>query len=166
MWPRKDKGKEGQRPSSIGPLKHRKSVALHSALCARLGGRSTPLQKGKAKRKEDRTNYPSPPRSSTSSVSHAIHSSILTVCAPSSSVPSAVVLPTPDNSKKRTNRLSHLGLANNTRTPPGFFPSHASLSADRSLSLGQYRRTCERVILAGPRKNQHLSFARFLIRLR
>jgi len=41
----REKGKEGQRPSSIGPLKQKKSVALHVALCAGLGGRSTPLQK-------------------------------------------------------------------------------------------------------------------------
>jgi len=37
----------------------------------------------------------------------------------------------------RTNCLSHLGLANSTRTPPGFFPSHASALADISFSLGQ-----------------------------
>jgi len=109
--------RRSQRPSSIVPLRQRKSVTLHGALCARLGGRSTPLQNRNEKKRKRRTIWPSPPRSSTSSVSQAIHSSILAACAPSSSVPSAIVLPTPDNSKKRTNRLSHLGLANNTRTP-------------------------------------------------
>jgi len=54
MWPRKDKGEEeGQRPSSIGPLKQMKSVALHGALSARLGGRSTPLTKIEMTRKEE-----------------------------------------------------------------------------------------------------------------
>jgi len=43
----RQKRKEGQRPSSIGPLKQKKSVTLHGALCARLGGRSTPLQNKK-----------------------------------------------------------------------------------------------------------------------
>jgi len=47
----REKEKEGQRPSSIGPLKHRRSVTLHSALCARLGGRSTPLQSRDEKKK-------------------------------------------------------------------------------------------------------------------
>jgi len=46
--------RKSQRPSSIGPLKQRKSVALHGALCARLGGRSTPLQ-NRNERKRKRT---------------------------------------------------------------------------------------------------------------
>ena len=71
--------------------------------------------------------------------------------------PSFIVLPTPDNSRKQTNCLSHLGLANNIRTPPGFFPSHASSLAATSLGFLQCKRTCGRVILAAPLQNQHLS---------
>jgi hypothetical protein len=51
-----------------------------------------------------------------------------------SSVPSAVVLPTPDSSRYLTKRLSYLGLANNTLTPPGSFPSLWPTSASRSDS--------------------------------
>jgi hypothetical protein len=60
-------------------------------------------------------SQPSPRRATLSVASHATHSSILAARAPSSSVQSAITLPTPDNSRNFTNRLSHLGLANNTR---------------------------------------------------
>jgi hypothetical protein len=45
---------------------------------------------------------------------------------------------------------SHLGLASKTRTSPGFFPSHASVLAVRSLTFEQWSRTCDRVIRAEP----------------
>jgi len=47
--------RKSERPSSIGPFKQMKSVALHSALCARLGGRSTPLQDRNEKKEKRRT---------------------------------------------------------------------------------------------------------------
>jgi hypothetical protein len=56
----------------------------------------------------------------------------------------------PDSSKNLTNRRSHLGLANSTRTPPGFFPSHASVLAIRSLGFGEWSRTCDLVMWAEP----------------
>ena len=63
------------------------------------------------------------------------------------------VLPTPESSKKWTNRLSHLEMANSTRTPPGFFPSHAGSLAVISLGFLQCSSTCDRVILAELRQN-------------
>jgi len=66
------------RPSA-GQQLHMRSIALHSALWARLGGRSTPIQqtKGKEKEKHARQFYPSPHSSRPLRVSHTIHSSIL-----------------------------------------------------------------------------------------
>jgi hypothetical protein len=93
--------------------------------------------------------YPTPPGAALSSASHAIHPSIRAACAESSSVPSAIVLPTPDNSKNRTKRLSHLGLASSTRTLPGFFPCHASLR-DSTVGFLQWSNTWDRVILTEP----------------
>jgi hypothetical protein len=72
----------------------------------------------------------------------------------------------PDNLRNLTNRLSHLGLANNTQTLPGSFPSHASTLADLNLLFGQWRSTWERVILTEPLQNQHLSSALFRILFR
>jgi len=159
MWPRKDKGEEGQRPSSIGPLKQMKSVALHSALCAR----STPLQIRNDKKREEQFNpllraplqfprlstrpfWPRVPRP------HPFHQPL--------SFPPQTTLRNGQTAFPTWDWLTIPG-------HPGFFPSHASILADWSFSLGQWSiRTCDRVIFAGPWQNQQLSSARFRIRLR
>ena len=63
----------------------------------------------------------------------------------------------PDSSRNRMSRLSDLGLANSTRTPPGSFASHASALASTSFRLRQCKRTCDLVILAEVPQNRQSS---------
>jgi len=153
--------------------KHRRPVAAPAAnhyignppppACAvrRARGMGPPYRKnGKDQRQEVYALSPS------SSASHAIHLSIFEAWASSSSWPPSTVRPTPDNSRYRSSRPSHRGLDSRTFMLPGSRPSHASTLAAASLALGQWRRTWDLVMRAGPGQNQHLSSRRFLILFR
>ena len=91
---------------------------------------------------------------------------MLAASANSSSVPSAIVLLTPGNSRKRTNHLLHQGLANSTRAPAGLFLSYDTRIADNSLRFLQWSSTRYLAILAPSGQNQHSSTVRTRIRFR
>jgi len=94
-----------------------------------------------------------------------IHSSVAAAWAPSSSVPSAVVLSTPDSSRNLRKRRFHLGLPSRTRTPLGLLPSHASALVALSRSFEQWSRVWDLDIRTLSRQNQHLSSCLLQIRL-
>ena len=99
----------------------------------------------KEKRKERKERYTMPYWATLSSASHAIHPSILAARVSSTPSPSTN-LPTPDNSRKRSKRLSHGGLLRSTRMLPGSLPSHASARVARNLSFVQSSKVCDLVI--------------------
>jgi hypothetical protein len=86
--------------------------------------------------------------------------------ASSSSIPPSTSLPTPESSRYRSNRPSHLGLDSRTPILLGFLPSHASTLAATNVALGQWSRAWDLVILAFPSQNQQLSSLLFLILLK
>jgi hypothetical protein len=140
---RKTKENKGESPSQTPT-----SIDLHRCAVRNASGAGAPptiLKKQKKEQVEKRQEHASRPpggilsTAASSSASHAIYVSILAAYADPSSVPSANVLPTPDNSRKRTKHFSYLGSANNLRTFPGFLPSHASILAATSLGLRQLR---------------------------
>ena len=149
MWPRKERVVEKERTQRDPPTS--------AVRCAQISGYEPPLQIEKYERngRRDKLAIALPGylvrRFPYNPPIHARGMGALLVLSVRHHSPHQ------DSSRKRTNRLSHLGLASNTRTPPGLFPSHASARAATSFGLVQCRRMCDRLILTGRRQNQQWS---------
>jgi len=150
MWPRKEERASG-RPRSVRSNKWNPSPS--TVRCAQDSGAGVPPYKIEMKRKKREEQF-----------SHLLHAPSLPQFPTQSTRPSWPRVrrhpfhqPSsfPDNSKKRINRLSHLGLANKTRIPPRFFPSHATIfllfmlnnSPPPSLFFFSYRTTVFQVFI-------------------
>jgi hypothetical protein len=115
------------------PVPGPRSSTLGDALCASLGVRA-PLTKEDVKetnRKEQIILHPG----GSFSLHRTPHHLLVHPSGTSAVLIRPITLPTPNGSRNLTNRRD-LGLDSKTRTPPGFFPSHASNLTARSFPSG------------------------------